>query len=123
MGGSMQLKTAIENFLSGYFSTCRRSAKTVSAYKMDLDQFQTYVGDISLIQIGSETIESWAKELETRGYVPVSIRRKCATLRVFFGYWVRKGQVMNSPFWKIRLDLGRRPDLPRNLTASDAKLL
>lgn len=52
-----------------------------------------------------------------------SIRRKFATLRVFYGYWVRKGELASSPLWKLRLDLGSERRLPRGLSASDTKRL
>ncbi|MGD0168078.1 MAG: tyrosine-type recombinase/integrase, partial [Gaiellaceae bacterium] len=116
--------SAVESFLSGYFSTCRRSLKTEAAYRTDLAQFQTYLGARESIElIGVELLEKWASELATRGYAPVSIRRKFASLRVFFGYWVRKGDLASSPLWRIRLDLAQERRLPRSLTAADTKRL
>lgn len=119
----MELQNAIENFMSGYFSTCRRSVKTHQAYSVDLKQFCNYFGEKPIGLVSAESIERWAEELKSQGYAPVSIRRKFATLRVFFAYWVRKAEVAGSPLWKIRLDLGRQVQLPRGLAASDAKLL
>src|SRR5678815_5517915 len=55
------------------------------------------------------------------GYAAVSIRRKFATVRVFFAYWIRKGDVEKSPLWRIRLDLGRERVLPRSLGPADAR--
>jgi len=37
----MELENAINNFLSGYLSTCRRSAKTKQAYEVDLEQLRS----------------------------------------------------------------------------------
>jgi len=114
---------AMEAFLSGYFSTCRRSAKTFAAYKLDLTQLKDYVGPVeSLAAITADTLEKWALDMQKHEYAAVSIRRKFATARVFFSYWVRKGDIENSPLWRIRLDLGRERLLPRNLSAVDAKL-
>jgi site-specific recombinase XerD len=120
----LQLAAAIDGFLSGYFSTCRRSQKTQTAYEIDLSQFRDYVGAAeSLEGISVETVEAWAGELKARGYAPVSMRRKFATLRVFFAYWVRKSELAASPLWRVRLDLGRQQQLPRALSAVDAKRL
>src|SRR5438067_2197474 len=105
-GGHVNLQVAIDDFLLGYFSTCQRSRKTQDAYTIDLDQCRRHFGSIEVTSITPTCIESLANALRSKGYAPVSIRRKCATLRVFFAYWVRKGHLETSPFWKLRLDLG-----------------
>jgi site-specific recombinase XerD len=108
--------------MSGYFSTCRRSPKTQAAYLVDLAQFQRYIGGATpLCSIESEAMERWAVEMRESGYASVSIRRKFATVRVFFAYWIRKGIIDKSPLWRIRLDLGRERVLPRSLAPEDAK--
>ena len=118
----MQVEQAVEGFLSGYFSTCKRSAKTLAAYRIDLSQFQRRFGSHQFLKtLKADHLEHWATELRNTGYAPVSIRRKFATARVFFSYWVRKGVLEVSPLWKIRLDLGRQRVLPRSVSASDAK--
>ncbi len=98
----MQLKQAIEFFLTGYFSTCQRSEKTVQAYTIDLEQFRSGAGQRSrLEQITPEKLERWAVELRQAGYASTSIRRKFATLKVFFSYWVRAGGAAVSRFARI----------------------
>ena len=74
-----------------------------------------------MADLGSEVLEAWAADFQKDGYAAVSIRRKFATARVFFSYWVRKGILDKSPLWRIRLDLGRGRVLPRSLTPIDAK--
>jgi len=120
----MQLGQAVESFMEGYFSTCRRSEKTRTAYRTDLAQLQGKFGaNQSISMIDADFLESWAADMRARGYAPISIRRKFAAVRVMFGYWVRKGSLDSSPLWKIRLDLGRQRILPRSLTAPDMKRL
>ena len=120
----MQLKEAVEQFINGYFSTCKRSEKTQAAYKIDLAQLQGHIGGTELLAaIEPERLECWAADMRSDGCASVSIRRKFATARIFFGYWVRKGTLERSPLWRIRLDLGRERMLPRNLAPSDAKRL
>jgi len=119
----MKFPDAVTDFLAGYFSTCRRSAKTQAAYRIDLAQLQAHVGNTELGSIEADCMERWAAELQTQKYASVSIRRKFATARVFFGYWVRKKVIERSPLWKLRLDLGRERLLPRNLASADAKRL
>ena len=120
----MHITEAVVAFVVGYFSTCRRSCKTEAAYRTDLAQFQDRFGALtSLESVQPEALEQWARELTTNGYAAVSVRRKFATIRVFFGYWVRRGILENSPLWKIRLDLAKEQQLPRNIPAGDAKRL
>src|SRR6185369_14438135 len=44
------------------------------------------------------------------------MRRKMVVLKVFCSYWVRKGMLSESPFWRVRLSFGRIVQLPRALT-------
>jgi integrase/recombinase XerD len=120
----MRIEETLSLFLAGYFSTCRRAAKTEAAYRTDLTQFQAHFGPGTELQaVGSEDLERWATALTDEGYAAVSVRRKFATARVLFNYWVRKGVLEHSPFWKIRLDLAREQQLPRNIPITDAKRL
>jgi len=68
-------------------------------------------------------LEQWAAEMIREKYASASIRRKFASIRVFFSYWVRRGRLDASPLWRIKLDLEREKLLPRNITAADAKRL
>jgi site-specific recombinase XerD len=79
--------------------------------------------ELALGDVTSEVMERWAADLQSQEYHSVSIRRKFASARVFFAYWIRKGLIVSSPLWKIRLDLGRERFLPRSLSAADAKHL
>jgi integrase/recombinase XerD len=118
----MRLKEASEQFLSGYFSTHERSNKTVMAYSLDLNQFQVFAGnDLDLSSLDGESIECWAAHLRKEDYAPASIRRKMVLLKVFCSYWVRKGELRESPFWRVKLSYGRVEQLPRSLTEREMR--
>lgn len=120
----MRLKEACTEFFEGYFSTHERRHKTKAAYFSDLDQFQSFIGeDIDIPSLSSAHIEEWADYLRQEDYSPASIRRKMAALRVFCSYWVRKGVLSESPFWRVRLSLGRTEQLPRSLTRKEIRAL
>lgn len=113
----MQLKDAIADFVNGYFSTHERSKKTVTAYASDLEQFATYAGkEFELSSLGGTLIENWAAYLRKEGYSPASMRRKMVVLKVFCSYWLRRGFINESPFWRVKLSLGRIEQLPRALS-------
>jgi integrase/recombinase XerD len=120
----MLLVQAIDGFFDGYFSTHDRSAKTRAAYRSDLDQFAAYApNDFSLISLEPGFIEKWAGELRGRNYSPASMRRKMVVLKVFCSYWVRKGILSESPFWRVSLSFGRVRQLPRALSEVEIQSL
>lgn len=118
----MQLNQAITEFFDGYFSTHDRSKKTEVAYKSDLEQLAAYAPkDCSLSSLDPSLIEHWAADLRTKSYAPASMRRKMVVLKVFCSYWVRKGILSESPFWRVKLSFGRMVQLPRALTESEMR--
>jgi len=118
----MQLKEACDDFLSGYFSTHDRSAKTRAAYRSDLMQFQEFAGSsLAVTDLGSTVVECWADTLRQDGYSPASVRRKIVVLKGFCSYWARKGALKESPFWHVRLSFGRLIQLPRTLTEQEMR--
>lgn len=120
----MRLKQANIGFLSGYFSTHQRSEKTRAAYASDLEQFARFVGKSRLLRMLDGTdVERWASYLRDRGYSPSSMRRKIVVLKVFCSYWVRKGLLRESPFWRVKLSFGRVEQLPRTLTEEETRAL
>lgn len=119
---TMQLDQAITEFFNGYFSTHDRSKKTEVAYKSDLEQLAAYAPKAcSLSSLDPALIESWAADLRIRSYSPASMRRKMVVLKVFCSYWVRKGVLSESPFWRVQLSFGRVVQLPRSLTESEMR--
>jgi len=120
----MRLDRACAEFLTGYFSTHQRRSKTQTAYRLDLSQFCDFAGvSCDFLTLTGTLIEQWAAYLRDEGYSPASIRRKTVTLRVFCGYWVRKGVLPESPFWRVKLSFGRVEQLPRSLTEREMRAL
>lgn len=118
----MLLVQAIEEFFNGYFSTHERSVKTKIAYRSDLDQVAAYAGNVfDLSSLDASFIESWAADLRVKNYSPASMRRKLVVLKVFCSYWVRKGILNESPFWRVKLSFGRIVQLPRSLSESEMR--
>jgi integrase/recombinase XerD len=44
-------------------------------------------------------------------------------LKVFCSYWMRRGELGESPFWRVKLSLGRVEQLPRALSELEMKTL
>jgi integrase/recombinase XerD len=120
----MQLDQACTEFLQGYFSTHERSKKTEAAYRSDLAQFRAFANEeLCLSTLNGSLIERWAAHLREEDYSPASIRRKMVVLKVFCSYWVRKGELHESPFWRVKLSIGRIELLPRALTEREMSSL
>lgn len=112
----MNILKAKELFFKGYFSTCNRSDKTITAYTFDIAQFIDFVGgELKLSAITSENIELWLNNLKLKNYAPASIQRKSRSLKVFFNYWVRKDIISRSPFFLLKLSFGLNRNLPKIL--------
>jgi len=79
--------------------------------------------DFSLGSLDSSIIERWAAHLRGEKYSPASIRRKIVVLKVFCSYWVRKGVLSESPFWRVKLSFGRIEQLPRAITEREMRSL
>src|SRR5215207_5344833 len=120
----MQLNQAYNKFVSGYFSTNERTKKTKAAYSSDLTQFKVFAGeDLLLKSVSGAVIERWCAHLRQHEYSPTSIRRKMVVLKVFCSYWVRKGSLRESPFWRVKLSYGRVEQLPRALSSREMRKL
>src|ERR1041385_6289539 len=120
----MQLSQACTKFVSGYFSTNERTKKTKAAYCSDLTQFKVFAGeDLLLKSLSGAVIERWCAHLRQHEYSPTSIRRKMVVLKVFCSYWVRKGSLRESPFWRVKLSYGRVEQLPRALSSREMRKL
>ena len=90
--------------MTEYFSGRRRVEKTQAAYAGDLDQLCQFAGKASTLSILTTSfVTRWFEDLQVKGYSPATQRRKVAVLRVFCSFWVRKDQLPESPFWRIKL--------------------
>lgn len=116
----MNLCKASRTFCEGYFSTHIRQPKTRTAYVSDIRQFEKFAGKMKDIsKIDHEDIERWVASLKESGYKPASIRRKVVVLKIFFSYWLRRGNLSKSPFLRVQIDFGRVTHLPRALTEGE----
>lgn len=104
---TMKLKTAADTFMREYFAGRRRVPKTQAAYRTDLDQVCQFAGKASTLSIVTQQfVAKWFKDVKAKGYTPATLRRKVAVLRVFCAFWVQRDYLSESPFWRLKLDIG-----------------
>lgn len=104
----------------------RCSAHTLTAYKIDLEQFMDFVKmmyeleDLSLVE--GYQIRDWVIELLSKDITARSIQRKLATLKSFYKYLRERGIVTTNPLQKvIPPKIGKR--LPSFIQEQQLKIL
>ena len=98
------------------------SEETIKSYREDLCQFEKFareeIGDSALSEVKAELVREWIVSLMDRGYTSTSINRKLSSLRSFYKFLLRKGEVAVNPLQKITGPKNKKP-LPAFLRESD----
>ncbi|WP_138479494.1 tyrosine-type recombinase/integrase [Dyadobacter bucti] len=116
----------VEVFLEFLKFEKRSSEHTVKSYQTDLDQFQKYL--LAQYECGApETaspsmLRSWVVSLMEEGLNPVSINRKIASLRSYYGFLRRKKLIDSDPS-KILSALKTRKKLPAFVEEKSMEML
>jgi integrase/recombinase XerC len=94
----------------------RYSPHTITSYQDDLEQFFTYLRDQfgmhepSLTEISASFIRSWLASLKENKNSSKTINRKISSLKSFFKFYLRTGQMEQSPMTTIMA-----PKVPKRL--------
>lgn len=98
------------------------SEETIKSYREDLRQFEEFareeIGDSAPSEVKAELVREWIVSLMDRGYTSTSINRKLSSLRSFYKFFLRKGEVAVNPLQKITGPKNKKP-LPAFLRESD----
>ena len=102
------------------------SEKTVLAYGEDISQLQEFaqeeIGEFNPLEVKPELIREWIVSLMDRGYTSTSVNRKLSSLRSFYKYLLRQGEVSVDPLRKITGPKNKKP-LPSFLKESEMNKL
>ena len=88
------MQTLIKNYLEYCGAQKRLDAKTLKAYRIDLNQFSEWTSVPDITKITSETLENHIGNLHTK-YKPKTVKRKIASLKAFFHYLEYNSLAMN----------------------------
>ena len=98
------------------------SEETIKSYREDLCQFEKFareeIGDSALSEVKAELVREWIVSLMDKGYTSTSINRKLSSLRSFYKFLLRKGEVCVNPLQKITGPKNKKP-LPTFLRESE----
>ena len=112
----------IKSFLDYLRYERNYSEKTVLAYGEDIKQLQEFAqeeyGKFDPLEVEGELIREWIVSLMDRGYTSTSVNRKLSSLRSFYKYLLRQGEVTVDPLRKITGPKNKKP-LPVFLKESE----
>ncbi|WP_209329534.1 tyrosine-type recombinase/integrase [Lunatimonas salinarum] len=84
----------------------RYSEHTLSAYRRDLTQFEDFLkGAFGLedpSEAGHSEIRAWMVDLIEQGLAATTVNRKMATLKSFYKFLHRSGEIQQNPTYKVR---------------------
>ena len=73
---------------------------TLNSYARDLNQFQTWLmanGITDLKKVKKETVNEYLQYMSSKGKSPATVTRSTASIRSFYNYMLREGQVKTNP--------------------------
>lgn len=98
------------------------SEETIKSYREDLRQFEEFareeIGDSAPSKVKAELVREWIVSLMDKGYTSTSINRKLSSLRSFYKFLLRRGEVTVNPLQKVVGPKNKRP-LPAFLKESE----
>ncbi|WP_343668247.1 tyrosine-type recombinase/integrase [Chitinophaga sp.] len=99
------LPPVVDRFLAYIQLEKRYSAHTFAAYQQDLIQFFTFLrsqyGDVSLSGISHSHVRTWLAGLMEQGMIAKTVNRKVSTLKSFFKFALRQGDITQTPMTKV----------------------
>lgn len=94
----------IAQFLNHLQKNRRYSLHTIKAYESDLMQLQQYLQvqyEIKIGEANSSSLRSWVIDLLETGTQNKSVNRKISTLKSFYKFLLKEGQVFSNPTDKL----------------------
>jgi integrase/recombinase XerC len=93
-------------FITYLSSEKRFSEHTIKSYTTDLKQFTSFLSDEFQIideinEISFQIIRTWIASLLEKGINPRSVNRKISTLKTYFKFLIREGDLIENPMMKI----------------------
>lgn len=120
----MKIESCVETFLNAIVVDRNLSERTLEAYKSDLKIFSQIFKQREIEEITTENVREFIELLEkNHHYKDSTIKRKIATLKVFFNFVEQEGVIADSPTRKIRQKYKIAKRLPKVLSERELKKL
>lgn len=119
------MREEIEQF-EDYLSTVKHSSRnTVSAYIRDLTKLEVFMeeqGKHSFHEVSATNLTTYVLYLERNGLSSATISRSIASIRAFYMYLLRQGQIMQDPSEQLKPPKVEKR-IPETLTVEEVNLL
>ena len=120
----MKIEFCIETFLNAIVVDRNLSERTLEAYRSDLKIFSQIFKQREVDEITTENVREFIELLEkNHHYKDTTIKRKIATLKVFFNFVEQEGIIADSPTRKIRQKYKIAKRLPKVLSERELNKL
>lgn len=107
----------LKDYISEYLNYCeyrkQLNFKTIKAYKIDLNQYNSFCQDI-YDPFSKKAVDSYITEL-FKHYKPKSVKRKIASLKAFFHYLKYTELLAQNPFDKLDVHFREAKLLPKTI--------
>lgn len=95
------------------------SPRSIKAYQCDIKDFLFYLGNDSLLKVNIIILRAYIHELHERSLRSTTIRRRIATLKVFFKYIEDEKYIDKTPTQSLRAVLRLTKRLPRVMSENE----
>lgn len=120
----MKIEKCIERFMSTISVERNLSERTLKAYLGDLKAFERFFEEKNIADITIDDIRQYIGNLETNHHhKDTTIRRKIASLKVFFTFLEEEGIIPDSPTRKIKRRYTVAKHLPRVMSKDEVRRL
>jgi len=116
------IRQHIKNYLEFCSFQKRLDAKTIKAYRIDLNQFVSYLDKTGLADITQDTLERYISHLH-HTYKPKTAKRKIASLKAIFHYFEYKELISQNPFSRIQVKFREPVILPKTIPLKTVECL
>ena len=103
----------IDSFLDYLRFERNYSEKTVVNYGIDLKQFEEFFkgveSTLGLKDVDADLVRQWVVLLMEGGYTSTSVNRKLSSLRSFYKFLLRRGEIAADPLRKISGPKNKKP--------------
>jgi len=93
----------LRNRIGSFLAFCRiekgLAANTIAAYSADLERFSSFIGDRAA---DPESLHGWLDHLQASGLGSRSTARHLTTLRNFYSFLLREGEIASDPTAHLR---------------------
>ena len=119
----MKIRKSIEEFVNTISAERNLSEKTLKAYLGDLTAFGRFFQEKNITEIDINDLRQYIRALEANHYKDTTIKRKIASIKVFFSFLEQEGIISNSPTRKIRKRYITAKHLPKVMSEDEVERL